>query len=121
MVVKKPKTLSATMLILALALLCVLLRCGGAGGMMTGSMIGIVVDRVRATKTSWGGVLDCRIWPAAFWFEDTGSEGEGSMYPFRDEEPEPDEDRRWRSNVAVLSPEVDRPLLMGTPLALEGG
>jgi hypothetical protein len=51
-VVKKPKTLSATILILALARLCVLLRCGGADGMMTGSMIGTVVDRVRATETS---------------------------------------------------------------------
>jgi hypothetical protein len=84
-------------------------------------MTGIVVDRVRATKTSWGGVLDCKIWPSTFWFEDTGSEGEGSIYPFRDEVPEPDDDRRCTSNVAVLSPEVDRPLLMGTPPALEGG
>ena len=53
MVVKKPNTLSATILILALARLCVLLRCGGgADGMMTGSMIGMVVDRPRATNTS---------------------------------------------------------------------
>ena len=49
------------------------------GGRVTGSMVGMVVERVRATRTSWGGVLDCRIWPSTFWFEETGSEGEGSL------------------------------------------
>jgi len=82
-VVKKLKTLSATMLILALARLWVLLRWGGgpvvAGvvvaavvvvvvvvGGRTGSMVGMVVERVRATRISCGGVLDWRIWPSTF-------------------------------------------------------
>jgi hypothetical protein len=59
-VVKNPNTLSATIEILALALLCVLLRAGGGP-------ISLVVGEVGFVRTnSCGGVVDCTISPDTF-------------------------------------------------------
>jgi len=66
-------------------------------------------------RESCGGGVDWRISPLTFWREDTGAVGLGSTFL-----EEADDGRRWRSRVAVLSPEAERPFVIDMAPLLGG-
>ena len=68
-------------------------------------------------KVSCGGVADGNISPETFLNDEIGAEGEGSLYTFGCD---PEDDFRCNKSVAVLSPEVERFLLIGAPPLLGG-
>jgi hypothetical protein len=106
-VVKKERTLSATRLILALARLWDFVRVGGGPSGL--STMGIVV------WGSCGGGVDWRISPSTFCGDEMGAMGLGTTFL-----EEAEEGRRWRRRVAVLSPDVERFLVIDMPPLLGG-